>query len=367
MCNLRFENMTPIDDNEDHSKDVSDDEKDSFDLEKEIRRPKRLRRRRSSAKEYASLVSFIVWIGFTIIWLFFFAGSGYSIVENLAIVFIALLVIGALNAILWIPSAEGRRTKASAVSGIAWMVFLIVWIIFFALGFGFYENIGIALASLLVIGAANMLLWVPRHGDSGGARISGVGAIGWLTFIVLWLPFADNFSALVYPITFYQSAAIILASILLMFMIVISPWWGKMQISIDGVPSVGTRPKTTVGLFFLWILVLTVWMWFLADSYSLNQNIAAVLFSFAIFCGIIIGIWYSWTRDMDEGPESWFSIGLAFAWVATLSLWFWFFADYFDFYQNVAIFLVSLLAMAAISGATQWKKWRDFESLDWKD
>jgi hypothetical protein len=70
---------------------------------------------------------------------------------------------------------------------------------------------------------------------------------------------------------------------------------------------------------------------------------------------------------MDEGPESWFSIGLAFAWVATLSLWFWFFADHFDFYQNIAIFLVSLLAMAAISGATQWKKWRDFESLDWKD
>jgi len=358
--------MTPIDDNEDSTADASDDVGESFDLEKEIKKTKKLRRRKSSGKEYASLISFIAWVGFTIIWLFFFAG-GYSIFENIAVVFIALLVIGALNAILWIPTAEGRRPKASAISGIAWMVFLIVWIIFFALQFGFYENIGIAIASLLVVGAVNMLLWVPRHGESGGARISGIGAIGWLIFIVLWLPFANNFSATIYAINFYQSAAIVLASILLMLMIVIGPWWGRMQISIDGEVSVGTRPKATVGLFFLWILLLTVWMWFFANNYSLNQNVAAVLFSLAIFCAIIIGIWYSWTRSRDEGPESWFSIGLAFAWVLTLSLWFWFFADYFDIYQNIAIFLVSLLAMAAISGATQWMKWRDFEALDWKD
>ncbi|MFW9960530.1 MAG: hypothetical protein ACFFDV_05900 [Candidatus Thorarchaeota archaeon] len=358
--------MTPLDDNESSSGDTSDDAEETFDLDKEIKRSKKLRRRRSSGKEYASLISFIAWIGFTIIWLFFFA-SGYSIFENLAVVFIALLVIGALNTILWIPSAEGRRTKASAVSGIAWMVFLIAWIIFFALGFGFYENIGIALASLLVVGLVNVALWVPKHGDSGGGRISAIGAIGWLIFIVLWLPFANDFSVSVYPINFYQSGAIVLASLLLMFMIVISPWWGKMQISIDGEVSVGRRPKTTVGLFFLWILALAIWMWFFANTYSLNQNIAAALLSFAIFCALIIGIWYSWTRSRDEGPESWLSIGLAFAWVITLSLWFWFFADYFDIYQNIAIFLVSLLVVAGVSGATQWKKWRDFEALDWKD
>jgi MFS family permease len=358
--------MKPIDDNEDISKDTSDDEKDSVDIEIKMRKTRRPRRRNSSAKEHASLISFVAWICFTIIWLFFFA-SEYSIFNNIAVVFIALLIIGALNAILWIPSAEGRRTKASAVSGIAWMAFLIIWIIFYALGFGFYENIGIALASLLIVGLVNMLLWVPKHGEEGGARVSGSGAIGWLIFIVLWLPFADNFSAMIYPITFYQSAAIVLASIVIMFTIVVAPWWGKMQISIDGVPSVGTRPKTTVGLFFLWVLALASWMWFFADVYTLNQNIAAVLFSFAIFCALIIGIWYSWTRNMDEGPESWFSIGLAFAWLLTLSLWFWFFAGYFELYQNIAVFLVTLLIIAAISGSTQWRKWREFEAMDWKD
>jgi hypothetical protein len=54
-------------------------------------------------------------------------------------------------------------------------------------------------------------------------------------------------------------------------------------------------------------------------------------------------------------------------WVIVLALWFWFFADSFDAYQNFAVFLVSLLIMAAISGGGQWKKYRDFEAMDWED
>ncbi|MFX1481632.1 MAG: hypothetical protein ACFFCP_00435 [Promethearchaeota archaeon] len=360
--------MKPIDDDDDEaaSGDVSDETDDSFDVESEIRTRRRSKRRRSRAREYASTVSFIAWIAFTIIWLFFFASS-YPVFQNIAIVFIALLIIGALNAVLWIPSVEGRRPKASAISGIGWIIFLIVWIIFFAVYFGFYENIGITIASLLFIGLLNMFLWVPRHGDSGGARVSGGTAIVWLIFLVLWLPFADNFSATVYSITFYQSAAIVLASLLLMLLIVIAPWWGKMQITINEEIETGARPKATVGMLFVWILFEVVWMWFLADTYTGYQNASAALISFAVFCGIVIGIWYSWARSRDEGPESWFSIALAFAWVITLALWFWFFADYFDIYQNIAVFIVSLLGVAGLGGLAQWQKWRDFESMDWKD
>jgi hypothetical protein len=358
--------MKPIDDDVTSSGDASDEEDDSFDVETEIKKRGRSHRRRSRGKEYASTISFIAWMAFTIIWLFFFA-SGYSVFENIAIVFIALLIIGALNAVLWIPSVEGRRPKASAVSGIGWIVFLIVWIIFFAAGFGFYENIGIAIASLLVIGLLNMLIWVPKAGESGGARVSGTGALVWLIFLVLWLPFADNFSASIYSITFYQSGAIVIASFFLMLIVTVAPWWGKMQISIDGVAEVGRRPKATVGMFLLWLLELVVWMWFFADAYTGYQNASSVLISFAVFCGIIIGMWYSWTQKRDEGPESWFSIGLAFAWVITIALWFWFFADYFDMYQNIAVFIVSLLGVAGLGGAAQWQKWRDFEAMDWND
>jgi len=101
--------------------------------------------------------------------------------------------------------------------------------------------------------------------------------------------------------------------------------------------------------------------------YSANQNVAVVLLSFAIFCAIILGLWLPWARRRGEGPENWWAIGLAFLWVLALTAWFWFFADSYDAYQNFAVFLLSLVVMAAISGGAQWKKYQGFESLDWDD
>ncbi|TFG97209.1 hypothetical protein E4H12_09230 [Candidatus Thorarchaeota archaeon] len=367
--------MTPIDDNEtpddftDELDEITEEvEEEDFDIDVEIKRKRRSRvgRRRTTGKEYGTLMSFIAWMAFTIIWLFFFA-SGYGIIENIAVVFVAFLIVGAASALVWIPRREGLKTKASAISGIGWLVFLILWIVFGQRYFGLYENIGIALASLLVVGLVNMLLHVPTHGEEGGARISGFGGIIWLIFIVLWLPFSNNFAVSVYYITFYQNLAIIIGSFLLMTFIVIAPWFGKMQISVNTSVSVGNRPKATLGLFWGWLVFLVVWLWFIADAYTVNQNIAAVLLSFAVFCGIVMASWLPWARKRGEGPESWFSIGLAFTWVILLTVWFWFFADSFNDYQNFAVFLVSLLVMAAIAAGSQWKSIRDFEAMDWTD
>jgi hypothetical protein len=366
--------MKPIDDNEtpddidEEIDEIIDDVEEDFDIDVEIRRKRRSSkgRRRTSGKEYGTLISFIAWMAFTIVWLFFFA-SRFGIFENIAVVFIALLIIGAVNALIWIPAREGRRTKSSALSGVAWIVFLIIWIVFFAYGYGIYENIGIAIASLLIVGLLNIMLWVPGHGEEGGARISAFGGIMWLLFIVLWLPFANDFSATVYTITFYQNVAIILTSFLVMTFIVIAPWFGKMQIAVNDSISVGSRPKSTLGLFWAWLIFLAVWLWFLADVYTANQNVAVVLLSFSIFCGLVMAAWLPWARKRGEGPESWFSIGLAFAWVIILTIWFWFFADLFNEYQNFAVFLVSLLIMAGIAAGSQWKSIRDFEAMDWPD
>ncbi|MBE0525949.1 MAG: hypothetical protein IH631_03340, partial [Candidatus Thorarchaeota archaeon] len=334
--------MKPIDDNEtpddftDELDEITEEvEEEDFDIDVEIKLKRRSRvgRRRTTGKEYGTLMSFIAWMAFTIIWLFFFA-SGYGIIENIAVVFVALLVVGAASSLVFIPKHEGIKVKASAISGIGWLVFLILWIVFGQSYFGLYENIGIALASLLVVGLVNMLLHVPSHGEEGGARISGVGGIIWLIFIVLWLPFYNDFATTVYFITFSQNLAIILASFLLMTFIVIAPWFGKMQISVNESVSVGNRPKGTLGIFWGWLLFLVVWFWFMADTYSANQNVAAVLLSFALFCGIVMAFWLPWARKRGEGPESWFSIGLSFVWVIVLTVWFWFFADQFDAYQN---------------------------------
>jgi hypothetical protein len=358
------EDVAPTD--ESSEDDVAEEE---LDIEEEItvRVRGRRGRRRSKGKQYGSGASFAAWIGFVIIWLFFFA-SGYGIFENIAIVVVSLLVVMAMNAILWIPTYEGGwRARGSVITGVAWLIFLIVWIIFFASGFGFYENIGIALASLLFVGAVNVGMWVPSHGEEGGGRISALGGIFWLIFIVLWLPFANNFSATVFPINAYQNFSIIMTSFLLMFAIVIAPWRGQIRVGIDAAPGLYNRVRGTLGLFVLWLIFVDVWFWFLAGGYTGYQNIAILMFSFAVFCGIMVATWAPWARKRGEGPENWWSIGLAFSWVIVLALWFWFLADGFDAYQNFAVFLVSLLVIGAISGGAQWKKYRDFEAMDWDD
>jgi len=372
---LRFKRMKPIDDDETPDdlfdkleKKIEKIEEEDFDIDIEIKRKRRTRsgRKRTTGKEYGTLASFILWIAFTIVWLFFFA-SGYEFIQNLAVVGIALLVIGALNSIAWIPSHEGMKTKASALSGIGWIVFVILWIVFYASGYGFYENIGVIIASLLFVGLINAMLWISSAGDEGNARISAFGAITWCIFLVLWLPFANDIASTIYYFTFYQNIAIIIGSFLVMTMIVIAPWFGKMQIAVNEAISVGRKPKGSVSLFWVWLIVIVIWLWFMADTFSGNQNVAAILLSFAIFCAAIMAMWLPWARKRGEGPESWFSIGISFAWVIILTVWFWFFADQFDGYQNFAVFLVSLLVMAGIAAGAQWTKYRDFESMDWTD
>ena len=93
----------PFDEDEDEDPDDGD-----FELEIEIRKRERGRRRKRSGREYGSMVSFLAWIGFVIIWLFVFAGN-FDLFSNIAIVFVTFLVAIALNAVIWIPSYEGGK------------------------------------------------------------------------------------------------------------------------------------------------------------------------------------------------------------------------------------------------------------------
>jgi peptidoglycan/LPS O-acetylase OafA/YrhL len=364
---LGFDTMKPND--EDVTPPPEDVEAVESVMEIEITtRKRRGRRKETKIREYGSVGSMIAWMAFLLVWLFFFAGD-YGIFENIAVVLVALFIVGAVNAVTWIPIDEGGwKARTSAASGIVWIIFLIVWIIFFAGPYGIYENIGIGLASLLLIGALNVLLWVPTAGEGWGARISALGGIGWLTFLVLWLPFANDF-ALIYSINVYQNVAIILASFLIMLVVVIAPWSFEIGKEVHREPGLRPRLKGTMAGFILWLVFIVIWLMYFAGNpiYSANQNVAVVLLSFAIFCAVILGLWLPWARRRGEGPENWWAIGLAFIWVLALTAWFWFFADVYDPYQNFAVFLLSLVVMAAISGGAQWKKARDFRALDWDD
>ena len=53
------------------------------------------------------------------------------------------------------------RVSLSIIIGVGWLVFLILWLAFYASDFNVYQNIAIVLASLLVVGAVLGAAWAP--------------------------------------------------------------------------------------------------------------------------------------------------------------------------------------------------------------
>jgi len=127
-----------------------------------------------------SILIGIGWLSFLILWLFFYA-EDYDVFQNLAIVIVSVLVsIGILGA-MWAPWGMRMARKAGAeepfhlgkpvlmtvisiISGIGWLVFLIVWLFFYAGDYNGYQNLAVVILSLLVVGIVN----------GGGWALSGM-------------------------------------------------------------------------------------------------------------------------------------------------------------------------------------------------
>ena len=61
----------------------------------------------------------------------------------------------------------GWRVSLSIIVGIGWLIFLILWLFFYASSFNIYQNIAILIVSLLAVGAIMGASWAPwgmRHG-----------------------------------------------------------------------------------------------------------------------------------------------------------------------------------------------------------
>lgn len=54
-----------------------------------------------------------------------------------------------------------KRIYASIAVAFGWLLFLALWLIFYATSFGIIQNIGVLLASLVVAGIIIVILWVP--------------------------------------------------------------------------------------------------------------------------------------------------------------------------------------------------------------
>lgn len=55
----------------------------------------------------------------------------------------------------------GAKIAVSLAVGLGWLVFLIVWLYFFAENFSVYRNLAVFILSLLVLGIAHSVIWIP--------------------------------------------------------------------------------------------------------------------------------------------------------------------------------------------------------------
>ena len=121
----------------------------------------------------------VAWLSFLILWLFFLAGD-YDVYQNLAIIFVSIIVVIGLLGAMWatwgfryarehaVKNMEmkdqwrrwfGWRGIASGIIWIGWLVWLIVWLFFYAGSYNFYQNLAVFIVSLLAAGGISGVIW----------------------------------------------------------------------------------------------------------------------------------------------------------------------------------------------------------------
>lgn len=58
------------------------------------------------------------------------------------------------------PPGLASRVAVSIVIGVGWLLFLVIFLFFYAGGYNIYQNLAIILASILVVGAILGVMWV---------------------------------------------------------------------------------------------------------------------------------------------------------------------------------------------------------------
>jgi hypothetical protein len=117
-----------------------------------------------------------------------------------------------------------------------------------------------------------------------------------------------------------------------------------------------------------WLVFLLVWLFFSASQYPWEKNIAVFLLSLLTII-VILGIpWAYWAFKKQTPQEKemwqhkpfqwrfWVSLVIGFCFVLFLIVWFWVFAEPYDIYQNIAIFIISLLIAGGLVAAI-WVPW----------
>lgn len=139
----------------------------------------------------------------------------------------------------------------------------------------------------------------------------------------------------------------------------------------------GWRVSLSIIVGVAWLIFVIVWLAFYAFDYSVYRNIAIILISILVLI-VVLGVpWAVWAiRHVPEEGRRMMkvagftsrvavSIVVPFALLIFLIVWFYQYASDFNIYQNLAIFLISILVVGGLMGAV-WAPWGMKHGKDFK-
>ena len=134
-----------------------------------------------------------------------------------------------------------------------------------------------------------------KHDLGWRPSFSIIVAVGWLVFLIVWFAFYAT------PYPWEQNFAIILLSIIVMFLLLGGTWamWGIRMIpkeEKEKMKAAGFRSRILVSIILplAAMIFLIVWFWYYAIPYSIWQNIAIILVTLLIIGGVLGSIWARW-------------------------------------------------------------------------
>ena len=133
-------------------------------------------------------------------------------------------------------------------------------------------------------------------------------------------------------------------------------------------PDLGWRPSFSIVVGVGWLIFIILWLAFYASNYAWEKNVAIFLLSILAVFILLGGIWALWgIRQIPKEGKDMFKI-LGFKWRVQISIiipfaamiflivWFWYYAVPYTVWQNLAVLIVTLIAMGGILGLI-WARW----------
>jgi len=133
-------------------------------------------------------------------------------------------------------------------------------------------------------------------------------------------------------------------------------------------PGFAWRVGVSIAVVFGWLAFLIVWLFFYAGDFEVLQNVAIFLVSVIVGVGILAAVWATWgiryAKSIGQEPHmekpmgaTVVSIVAGVGWLVFLVVWLFFYADTYTAYQNLAIFIASIMVLGAIAGVAWVIRW----------